>query len=228
MGLKLIKKHDRNAAQAKAVSFSENPPAMEAVGAADPPWMQAGRQTPGPERGPGGARPVDPALVEKLAYESGLRQGEKAGMELAEKKVEAMMARYAQSIAELARLRSALYARAEKEVVQLALEVAKKIVHREIRADREIIQTLVKVALGHVAVKSPVTIRLHPDDYDYLNGHRGRLVQDGGEEREIVLQADASIERGGCLIQTEAGDVDARIEEEFREVERAFFENGEP
>lgn len=228
MGLKLIKKHDRNAAQAKAVSFSENTPDVEAAGAADPPWMQAGRQVTGPERSQAGARPADPALVEKLAYESGLRQGEKAGMELAEKKVEAMMARYAQSIAELARLRSVLYARAEKEVVQLALEVARKIVHREIRADREIIQTLVRVALGHVAVKSPVTIRLHPDDYDYLVAQRARLAQDGGEEREIVLQADASIERGGCLIQTEAGDVDARIEEEFREVERAFFENGEP
>lgn len=228
MGLKLIKKHDRSAAQVHAVSFSENPPQVESVGAADPPWIQAGRQAPGTERGSGGARPVDPALVEKLAYESGLRQGEKAGMELAEKKIEAMMARYAQSIAELTRLRSVLYARAEKDVVQLALEVARKIVHREIRADREIIQTLVKVALGHVAVKSPVTIRLHPDDYDYLVAHRSRLAPDGGEEREIVLQADAAIERGGCLIQTEAGDVDARIEEEFREVERAFFENGEP
>jgi flagellar biosynthesis/type III secretory pathway protein FliH len=36
--------------------------------------------------------------------------------------------------------------------------------------------------------------------------------------------ADKSVERGGCLVQTECGDVDARIEEQFREVERAFFE----
>ncbi len=225
MGLKLIKKHDRSAAQVRAISFCEDPPEAESAGVPGAPWMQAASGAPDPGLG---ARTADPALIEKLAYESGLREGEKAGLELAEKKVEAMMARYAQSMAELARLRSVLYARAEKEVVKLALEVARKIVHREIRADREIIQTLVRVALGHVAVKSPVTIRLNPDDYEYLRSHVGGLARDGSEEREIVLQADASIERGGCLIQTEAGDVDARIEEEFREVERAFFENGEP
>ena len=104
----------------------------------------------------------------------------------------------------------------------MALEVAKKIIHREIRADEEIIQTLVKVALSHVAEKCPVTVRLCPSDYDFLLERRAALSQEEG--RDIVLVADKSIERGGCLIQTACGDIDARIEEEFEEVERAFFE----
>jgi len=222
MALKLIKKDDRFAAQAKALNFSDHAE-VAAAQAAELPWLQA----PGAVRGLGGGKPPahDPLHIEKMAYENGFRQGEKAGMEIAEKKIDALMQRYAEAIAEVARLRSSLYTRSERDVVRLALEVARKIVHREIQADREIIQTLVKVALGHVAGKSAVTIRLHPADYAYILEHRAELKQQSDEDRELVLVADKTIERGGCLIQTECGDVDARIEEEFREVERSFFDN---
>ena len=121
-------------------------------------------------------------------------------------------------------IKAALYGQVEREVVKLAVEVAKKIVHREIQADPEVIQTLVKVALGHVSERSAVTVRVNPIDYNFLlDKHRG-WAQEEGSGREVTLVADKSIERGGCLVQTECGDVDARIEEEFREVERAFFE----
>jgi flagellar biosynthesis/type III secretory pathway protein FliH len=165
---------------------------------------------------------IDLAMLEKTAYENGFLQGEKAGLEIAEKKVEAVMRRYSDAILEVSKLRPFLYAQVEREVVKLAVEVSKKIIHREINADPDIIQTLVRVALGHVAEKSAVTIHLNPADYNYLLGQRTELSQ--AEGRDIALLADKSIERGGCLIQTECGDIDARIEEKFREVEHAFFE----
>ena len=165
---------------------------------------------------------VDLAQVEKMAYENGFRQGEKAGMEIAEHKMEAVMRRYADAILEINKLRSSLYVQVEREVVKLAVAVAKKIVHREIQVDRDIIQTLVRVALGHVAEKSSVTIHLNPTDYNYLLELRAELSQSEG--RDIALLSDKSIERGGCLIQTDCGDIDARVQEEFREVEHAFFE----
>ena len=169
-----------------------------------------------------GEKVVDLAHVEKTAYQNGFAQGEKAGMEIGQQKAEMLMSRYSESIAELGKLRSAIYTRVEHEVVKLAVEVAKKIVHREIQVDKDIIQTLVRVALTHVAEKSAVTIHLSPQDYSYLLEHRAELAQTEG--RDIALLADKSIDRGGCLIQTECGDIDARVEEKFREVEQAFFE----
>ncbi len=165
---------------------------------------------------------VDLAQMEKAAHENGFLQGQKAGMEMAEKRVEAAMKRFADSLLEVGKFRASLYTQVEREVVRLAVEVAKKIVHREIQADPDIIQTLVRVALSHVAEKSAVTIHLSPTDYSYLLEQRSELSQTEG--RDISLLADKSIERGGCLIQTECGDVDARVEERFREVEHAFFE----
>jgi flagellar assembly protein FliH len=165
---------------------------------------------------------VDVALVEKTAYENGFMQGEKSGLEIAEKNVEAIMKRYSDAILEISKLRSYLHIQVEHEVVKLAVEVAKKIVHREINADPDVIQTLVHVALSHVAEKSAVTIHLNPADYNHLLEQRAGLAQ--AAACDIALLADKSIDRGGCLIQTTCGDIDARIEEKFREVEHAFFE----
>ncbi len=171
--------------------------------------------------GPSATR--DLARIEKDAYENGFRQGEKAGLELAERKVEVLIRRYADAILEIGRLKPKLYQQAEREIVKLALEVAKKIVRREVLVDREIVQSLVKVALSHVAVKSAVTVHLHPADYSYVLEQRETAGRAEDGDREVVLLADKTIDRGGCLVETECGDIDARIEEEFREVERAFF-----
>lgn len=230
MPSRIIKRGSTNGGRIQAFSFTnfvEGPPAVTE----DADWPEESpSQLPVPPAG--SAEPVqreasvpapDLAQIEKQAFESGFRQGERAGAEIAEKKMEAVMRRYAETVLELGRLKSVLYSQVEREVVKLAVEVAKKIVHREIHADPEIIQTLVRVALGHVAEKGAVTVHLHPVDYNYLLEHRGSLVP-GTDGREIVLVADKSIERGGCMIQTECGDIDARIEEEFREVERSFFE----
>lgn len=167
---------------------------------------------------------IDLSQVERNAFENGFRQGEKAGLEIAEKKAEAIARRYGDSIRDLGQYKATLYNQVEREVVKLAVEVARKIVHREIQADPEIIQTLVKVALGRVSERSSVTVRVNPIDYNFLLDRHQGWSREEGAGHEVTLVADKSVDRGGCLVQTECGDVDARIEEGFREVERAFFE----
>jgi flagellar assembly protein FliH len=233
MAVRIIKEGMALAGQIQRFPFTTCPDEAESTQAEMTSWMHGAEpasidpyeEIPAvpavPESAP--AAP-DVAQIEKTAYESGFRQGEKAGMAIAEKKIEASLRRYGEAVLEIGKLRKQLYHQVEREVVKLAVEVAKKIVHREIQADPEIIQTLVKVALSHVAEKSAVTVHLHPSDYNYILEHRSELSSGPEDGREVVLLADKSIERGGCLIQTECGDIDARIEEEFREVERGFFE----
>ncbi len=220
--MRLIRKQDQAVTQINRITFAEGADSSPRHPA--PAWIQAAATLRKLE---GKSTSTDPAEIEKTAYENGFRQGEKAGREIAERKIEAMMRRYSETIQEIGGLKPRLYAQAEHEVVKLALEVARKIVHREVHVDREIIQTLVKVALRHVAVKSPVTIHLHPSDYAYMLEQRAAAGGPGDGEQEMALVSDKTIERGGCLIETECGEIDARIEDEFREVERAFFEGGE-
>jgi flagellar assembly protein FliH len=226
MAPRIIKQGTAQSAFIQPMSFAENFSDPEA--AYEPaPWPELSAE---PAAAPAqvyidpepAATAVDLARLEKTAYENGFHQGEKAGMEIAERKIDAIMKRYTEAIVEVGKLRASLYGQIEQEVVKLALAVSKKIVHREIQVDRDIIQTLVRVALSHVAEKSSVVIHLNPVDYSYLLDKKSELSQSEG--RDISLLADRSVERGGCLIQTDCGDIDARIDEEFREVERTFFE----
>jgi len=226
MAIKLIKQGTARASIVQQLAFSENlsaaPQRIQPLSWVDLPATSIGTA----DEAPAPAESTEPAAESaepgKAAYENGLLQGEKIGMEIAERKMESVMKRYSDAICEVQRLRSSLYTQGERDVVKLAVAVAKKIVHREIQVDRDIVRTLVHVALSRVAEKSIVTICLNPIDYDYLMEHRAELSQSEGQD--ISLLADKSIERGGCLIQTNCGDIDARVEEEFREVEHSFFE----
>jgi flagellar assembly protein FliH len=226
MAPKIIKQGSARAAIVRQFQFSEN--SAEEQRSMEPmtwPEFPAKHETvsqKSPEKADSAEPDIDLAELEKRAFQNGYSHGEKSGMEAAERKIDAAMKRLGEAILEIGKLRPFLHAQVEREVVKLAVEVAKKIVHREIQADPQIIQTLIRVALDHVAEKSAVIIHLNPVDHNYLMEQRLELSQSEG--RDISLLADKSIERGGCLIQTECGDVDARIEEKFKEVENTFFE----
>jgi flagellar assembly protein FliH len=224
MASKIIKQGTAQAMEVQQILFSENghePPDPQPVL-----WPEL-QDFPAPQQ-----RSISPVelekseldveLIEKKAFEEGFRQGEQAGIEAVENKINALMKQHAESILEMGRVKSALYSEVEREVVRLAIEVARKIVHREIQVDRDIIQTLVHVALAHVAEKAPVTVHVNPVDYSYISERQTELSH--AEGRSLALMADKSIDRGGCLIETDCGDIDARLEEKFREVEQAFFE----
>ena len=133
-----------------------------------------------------------------------------------------MTRHYTDTLAQVAAFKDTLRAESEEELVRLALAVAKKIVHREIQVDQTIIHTLVRVALERVSGKSAVVIRLSPPDYEYMISAHSDMAR--AEGREIGFEIDNTLTRGDCVIQTDAGDIDARVEEEFNEVESSFFE----
>jgi flagellar assembly protein FliH len=170
------------------------------------------------------AIPLRTVENEKAAYERGLADGQKAGIEIGEKAVEPALQQYAECLDQLRRLRKDVLAASEREVIRLALEIARKIVRREIAIDEELVLTLVKVALKRVEDQSLLTIRVNPRDHGIIRRYQPSGADNASFGEGIRLVEDALISRGGCVIETENGLVDARIEEQFREIEKGFFE----
>jgi flagellar assembly protein FliH len=126
-----------------------------------------------------------------------------------------------QSLEELTTLRSETFRQAESELVTLAIEIARKVIHREVATDSQIVSGLARVALSRIPKRAPATIHLHPDDLTYLESNLDKL-QSG---HSLTLVVDHSIGRGGCVVHTELGDVDATIEQQFAEIEEALLHN---
>ncbi len=158
------------------------------------------------------------AAIEREAFTKGYAQGERAGLEAGGKRAEAMLRRIGQTIEELGGLRQTLIHETEREMVQLALTLARRVVHREVTLDPELAAALAHVALERLGTTTPATIRLNPEDYTIVAQDSARW---GGQTVTVV--PDPGISRGGCLVETAFGSVDATIERQFDELSRALF-----
>lgn len=158
--------------------------------------------------------------IEQEAYEKGLAQARaKIGEEIAAAASD-LREQLAHTLTELEPLYALIASRAERDLVKLALGIARKVVQREVTTDSDIVLSLARVALERLHPRAVATVLLHPDDFEYVKAHRQAMSSNSAVE----IVADTAVGRGGCVIQSEHGDIDARIEQQFASIERGFFE----
>jgi flagellar assembly protein FliH len=158
------------------------------------------------------------AALEREAFTKGYAQGERAGLEAGGKRAEAMLRRVAQTLEELGGLRRTLMQQSERQMVQLALTLARRVVHREISLDPELIAAMAHVAIKKLGISNPSTIRLHPDDYTVVARDGDRW---SGSNVSVV--PDPSIARGGCMVESDFGNIDGSLDRQFDEMARALL-----
>jgi flagellar assembly protein FliH len=163
------------------------------------------------------------AALEREAFAKGYAQGERAGIEAGGKRAEAMLRRVAQTLTDLSGLRETLIHQTERQMVQLALTIAKRIVLREVTLDPELIAAMAHVALQKLGTSSRATIRLHPEDYTVV-AHEGERWGGG----QVTVVPDPAIARGGCLVESEFGRIDASVDRQFEEMTRALLGDERP
>ena len=112
----------------------------------------------------------------------------------------------------------------EETVVRIAALMARKIVGDAIRIDEEIVLETTRNALKQVVEKESVIIRVHPQDLKIVRDHGSEWLGllEGSRSMEIV--DDERVGRGGCLVETEAGNVEAQIEKQLKTLERVLVE----
>lgn len=166
------------------------------------------------------------SAIERDAFVKGYAQGERAGTEAGATRADAMLRRLTATLEELVTLRSDVLHRAERQVVQLALAIAHRVLQREIDADRALLLAMARVALDRMGEAARATIRLHPDDYAMVMTAR----EQSSETDQVQVVADTSVGRGGCLVQSDFGLMDAGLDSQIREMARALLDRdtGEP
>jgi flagellar assembly protein FliH len=162
---------------------------------------------------PPAAAPIDTAALERQAYERGLREGEAAGSRKSLEQLQAAIQGYAQSAAQLASYRTQLRGEVEKQLVELSLAVAQKILRRELSIDPNIVLAVVEGCLRELENVEIYRIRAHPGDVAALAQH---FQQQRRGKVEIV--PDTQVARGGALFETAQGQLDARLETQLAEI----------
>jgi flagellar assembly protein FliH len=152
------------------------------------------------------------------AHSQGYQEGLAAGRQQEAAKWTEPQARLARAIEEVSKTKSRLHAEAEDDAVKLSLAVAQKILNRELSVDPEALVGLVKVAMTKLNLRELHRVRVHPGDVQAIEQ---ALSRSAGPIR-IEVQADASLERGAALFETERGTLDASVTTQLREIERGL------
>jgi flagellar assembly protein FliH len=163
------------------------------------------------------------AALEREAFAKGFAQGELAGAEAAGQRGEMMLHRLTQTLEELTQVRAQMIHETERQMVQLALAIARRIVHREVTLDPDLLVAMARVAMERLGETAQVKVRLHPDDYGAAGA--ARVAQLAGSN--VMILADAHLSRGGCRIESDMGILDAGVDAQLAEIARALLGDDE-
>jgi type III secretion protein L len=114
----------------------------------------------------------------------------------------------------------------EPEIVKLAVRVAERIIGAELATHDETILRIVAKAVEQLRQSKELVIRANPDDVEVLRREKRKLLEHIGRLKDIAFREDPSVARGGCIIETESGTVDAQLATQVELLERALL--GDP
>jgi flagellar biosynthesis/type III secretory pathway protein FliH len=116
--------------------------------------------------------------------------------------------------------RKEYFSRVESDVVQLALAIAAKILHRESQVDPMLVAALVRVAIDKLHDGSSVSVRVSPAEAAKWRAFLANPLN--GSTIEII--EDAHLGAADCILETELGSANFSIDAQMKEVEQGFFD----
>lgn len=161
------------------------------------------------------------AAVEEAAQQRGYADGEQRGREAGEASVREMVETMARILQSARTERSKVIESAEPELLKLATAIAERVVHAHLAVAPETVVELARNALQRLAGRESVVVRVNPRDIEILRAQRDRLLEVHDTEG-LRIVADQRVDRGGVIVETEAGTIDAKISTQLREARRVL------
>jgi flagellar assembly protein FliH len=116
--------------------------------------------------------------------------------------------------------RSHYYAQVEAEIVQLALAIAAKILHREAQVDPMLLAALVRIAVEKMREGSSVTVRVAPGRGNSWNRYFAGIPS----VSHVEVTEDPQLNEHDCVLETELGTANFGLDTQLKEVEQGFFD----
>jgi flagellar assembly protein FliH len=160
--------------------------------------------------------------IEHQAYRKGFIEGQKAGIESRAEQIDSILESLHQTVIQVQNLRQEIYITIEKEVVELALAIARKVVCQEVTTNKDVVLCVAKEALSKVKVPGEITVKLNPSDLEVIIDTKRHMNYLRNHIENVTFEPEETISRGGCVVETDMGKIDARLEKQFRVIEEIF------
>ena len=163
----------------------------------------------------------------KRAHDEGFAEGEAEGKKIYETKLEEELREHEESLKnvldEIARERENTFTQLEEEMVNLSLEIVKKIINPAEEELNNVYTSLIKNALRQMPTDGKFIIRVSPSEYEkYFSSGSAVIELDSGTTVTATMLRDVSLESGDCVIDTDDVTINAGLESQYKYVKLAF------
>ncbi len=110
-------------------------------------------------------------------------------------------------------------------ILEISLDIAKKIIKKEIQQDSSIIlDNILQILKGLSKEETKITLKVNPIQVSMLKSEIPELMNTAGLEAKVLIVPDETVMEGGCMVTTTNGVIDATIETQLSVISEALKE----
>ena len=158
------------------------------------------------------------------AETNGFEQGHKEGYEKGSAEVERLVDRMHRILEAVMQRREEILADTESQIVELVILMARKVIKILSENQKNVVMANTLAALKKVKTRGEVTLRVNLEDVKLTSEHAQEFIAHVENIKGITVLEDSSVERGGCIVETDFGAIDARISSQLQELENKILE----
>ncbi|MEE1000152.1 MAG: flagellar assembly protein FliH, partial [Treponemataceae bacterium] len=158
------------------------------------------------------------------AYKEGFDKGSEDGYKEGQMEVNRLIDRLHVILEKTLDKRQEILDETEQQIVELVLLIARKVVKVISETQRNVVMQNVLQSLRRVKGRGDVTIRVNLADVQLTSEHTKDFMEAVESIKNITVAEDSSVEKGGCIIETDFGAIDARISSQLNELEQKILE----
>ena len=156
----------------------------------------------------------------ETGYDEGFKAAFQKGKTSAKEEFTPLLETLNSLIQELSGFRKLMYPKVENEMVGMIVDLTKKVLAYEISSKEDSVKQMILLAMNSVIDKENMVIRIHPSDKGYAEEFRPELKRLFSEIKNITFEEHSGMERGGCIIDTNFGSVDAQVDQLEEQIDK--------
>lgn len=150
--------------------------------------------------------------IEQEAYEKGFSQGEKDGFQLGEQKAQKLVNKIMEILEGFNNITQDIIKHHEGNIISLIYAISEKIIHKKIESGEYDLREIILKAIDSIKERNKIKIHVNSQDYELMKTLIPEIEKKIKDLGSIDVVSNSSIKKGGCIVESSCGSVDATIE----------------
>ena len=167
---------------------------------------------------------VEKENIKATAHQDGYKEGHEHGFMEGQNEVNRLVERVHKIVESVMVRREEILCETEQQIVELVLLMTRKVVKIISENQKTVVLSNVLAALKKIRTRGNITLRVNTEDLKLTTAHVDEFIKRIENVNGISVIEDSSVDRGGCIVETDFGAIDARISSQLAELESKIME----